>query len=274
MYQKNFSKKPFRKSAPSHHGSSFRAHGGQRGGQKGGQRHQMKGQRIDVSKFINKAVITEKVEHFVPEHKFNDFNIHQQIKTNIAAKGYTMPTPIQDRTIPHILRGADVVGIANTGTGKTGAFLIPLINKVMADPKENVLIVVPTRELAIQINEELKEFSKHTNLHSVCCVGGANISQQISGLRRAHRFVIGTPGRLKDLIQRRVLDLARFKSVVLDEADRMLDMGFLPDMRFMMARLPKERHTLFFSATLSREIETLIKEFLREPVSISVKTQD
>ncbi len=155
-----------------------------------------------------------------------------------------------------------------------GAFLIPLINKVTADPKENVLIVVPTRELAIQINEELKEFSKHMNLHSVCCVGGAHIGQQISGLKRPHRFVIGTPGRLKDLIQRRVLDLARFKSVVLDEADRMLDMGFLPDMRFMMARLPKERHTLFFSATLSREIETLIKEFLREPVSISVKTQD
>ncbi|MEK7152123.1 MAG: DEAD/DEAH box helicase, partial [Patescibacteria group bacterium] len=238
------------------------------------QRQQMRSQRIDVSKFINKAVITEKVEHFVPEHKFEDFKIHQQIKANIAAKGYTMPTPIQDRTIPHILRGSDVVGIANTGTGKTGAFLIPLINKVMTDPKENVLIVVPTRELAIQINEELKEFSKHTNIHSVCCVGGAHIGQQISGLRRAHRFVIGTPGRLKDLIKRKVLDLARFKSVVLDEADRMLDMGFLPDMRFMMACLPKERHTLFFSATLSREIETLIKEFLREPVSISVKTQD
>jgi len=274
MYQKNFSKKPFRKSAPSRPGSSFRARGGVGRGQRGGQRHQIKGQRIDVSRFINKAVITEKVEHFVPEHKFMDFKIHQQIKTNIAAKGYTMPTPIQDRTIPHILLGADVVGIANTGTGKTGAFLIPLINKVMADPKENVLIVVPTRELAIQINEELREFSKHMNLHSVCCVGGAHIGQQISGLRRPHRFVIGTPGRLKDLIQRRVLDLARFKSVVLDEADRMLDMGFLPDMRFMMAKLPKERHTLFFSATLSREIETLIKEFLREPVSISVKTQD
>ena len=188
----------------------------------------------------------------MPEHKFEDFKIHQQIKANIAAKGYTMPTPIQDRTIPHILRGSDVVGIANTGTGKTGAFLIPLINKVMTDPKENVLIVVPTRELAIQINEELKEFSKHTNIHSVCCVGGAHIGQQISGLKRAHRFVIGTPGRLKDLIKRKVLDLARFKSVVLDEADRMLDMGFLPDMRFMMACLPKERHTLF-SPRHSRE---------------------
>ena len=269
MYKKNFTKKPFRKGPPSHRGGSFRARSG-----RGGQGHQMKGQRIDVSKFINKAVITEKVEHFVPEHKFTDFKINQHLKDNITAKGYIAPTPIQDRAIPHVLRGSDVVGIANTGTGKTAAFLIPLIDKVMADPKENVIIIVPTRELAIQINEEIKDFTKRTNINSVCCVGGAHIGQQITGLKRPHRFVVGTPGRLKDLIQRRVLDLARFKSVVLDEADRMLDMGFLPDMRFMMARLPKERHTLFFSATLSREIETLIKEFLREPVSISVKTQD
>ncbi|MEK7612186.1 MAG: DEAD/DEAH box helicase [Patescibacteria group bacterium] len=230
--------------------------------------------RLDVSKFINKAVITEAVEQFKPEHAFSDFAIHNHIKSNIAAKGYIAPTPIQDRAIPHILRGDDIVGIANTGTGKTGAFLIPLINKVAHDPSENILVVVPTRELAIQIDQELREFAAGMRLFSVCCVGGANIGRQISDLRRPHRFVIGTPGRIKDLMKRKMINLARFKTVVLDEADRMLDMGFIADIRFMLSQTPKERHTLFFSATLSQEIEGLIKEFLRNPVTISVKTRD
>ncbi len=233
-----------------------------------------RGDHIDISRFINKAEITEKVEHFVPEHAFTDFAIQDRLKENIIAKGYTTPTPIQDRTIPHILRGSDVVGIANTGTGKTAAFLIPLINKVLLNPKENVLIMVPTRELAIQIDQELKGFTKGMKIFSVCCVGGAPIGRQISELRYHNNFIIGTPGRLKDLMERRFLNLSGFKTVVLDEADRMLDMGFINDMRFMMSKMPAERHTLFFSATLSRDIEILIKDFLKDPVSISVKTQD
>ena len=116
-----------------------------------GRRFAGKGQHIDVSKFINRAVITEKVERFVPEHSFADFKIDERLKRNITAKNYTTPTPIQDRAIPHILRGADVVGIANTGTGKTAAFLVPLINKVLLNPKENVLIMFPTKKLSIQI---------------------------------------------------------------------------------------------------------------------------
>ena len=231
-------------------------------------------QRIDVSRFVNKAVITEEVEHFKPEHRFEDFHIDERLKRNIVRKGYTAPTPIQDRAIPHVLRGSDVVGIANTGTGKTAAFLIPLINKVLLNPKENVLIMVPTRELAIQIEEELKGFTSMMGIFSVCCVGGANINPQIKALRHHNNFIIGTPGRLKDLIERKCLNLAGFNTVVLDEADRMLDMGFIGDMRLMMSYMPKTRHTLFFSATLSPEIAGLIKEFLREPVSISVKTQD
>ena len=197
-----------------------------------------------------------------------------RLKTNITRKGYVEPTPIQDKTIPHILRGSDLVGIANTGTGKTAAFLIPLINKVLLNPQENVLIVVPTRELAIQIDDELRGFALGMRMFSVCCVGGASIGYQISNLRRQHNFIIGTPGRIKDLMERRFINLARFKTVVLDEADRMLDMGFIKDMRTMMAAMPKERHTLFFSATITREIEGLINEFLRTPVRISVKTQD
>lgn len=232
------------------------------------------GEHIDNSRFVSKAVITEQVELFVPEHKFTDFKIDQRLKQNIVTKGYVAPTPIQDRTIPHILRREDVVGIANTGTGKTAAFLIPLINKVLADYHENVLIMVPTRELAIQIDQEFKGFTHGLRMFSVCCVGGASIGKQISELRRKNNFLIGTPGRLKDLMERKMIDLGQFQTVVLDEADRMLDMGFINDMRFMLGRMPAERHTLFFSATLSRDIENLIKDFLRDPVRISVKTQD
>jgi len=243
--------------------------GGNRGGRGGG-----KTQHIDVSKFINKAVITEEVEHFVPEHKFNDFAIAENLKANIAKKGYVLPTPIQDRAIPHVLRGADVVGIANTGTGKTAAFLIPLIHKILNSPKEQVLVMVPTRELAIQIEDELRGFTPMMGIFSVCCVGGANIVPQIKNLRYHNNFIIGTPGRLKDLIDRKCIDLSKISTVVLDEADRMLDMGFINEVKAMMAKMPKERHTLFFSATMSREIEALIKDFLKEPVTISVKTRD
>ncbi len=232
------------------------------------------GQAIHPSKFINKAVITETVTVFVPEHKFSDFLIDERLKANIISKGYIDPTPIQDKAIPHVLKGEDVVGIANTGTGKTAAFLIPLIHKVLSNEKENILIVVPTRELALQIQDELRGFIGGMRLYSTVCVGGAPIGAQIRDLRYRNEFVIGTPGRIKDLIERKVLNLSHFKTVVLDEADRMLDMGFINDMKFMMALMPKDRHTLFFSATLSPDIEKLIKDFLKNPVSISVKTGD
>jgi len=211
---------------------------------------------------------------FVPEHRFEDFAVDLRLKKNIAAKGYIEPTPIQDRAIVHVLRGEDVVGIANTGTGKTAAFLIPLINKILQGKGERVLVMVPTRELAVQIHDELKGFAKGLGVYGAVCVGGVNINPQIGELRRKPQFVIGTPGRLKDLIERRALNLGEFKTAVLDEADRMLDMGFIPDMRRLLALLPEPRHTLFFSATLSREIEALIGEFMQTPVRISVKTQE
>lgn len=249
--------------------------GGPRGGRGGGGRgFNRRGPRIDVSKFINKAVVTETVEHFVPEHKFADFKIDEKLKTTITKKGFIDPTPIQDRSIPHILQGRDIVGIANTGTGKTAAFLIPLINKVLLNPREKVIVIVPTRELAIQIQDELKGLTLGMKIFSVCCVGGASIGNQLRDLRYFNNFVIGTPGRLKDLEKRRAINFREFATVVLDEADRMLDMGFINDMRYVMGLMPTPRHTLFFSATMSREIEVLIKDFLTEPVTISVKTGD
>lgn len=238
-----------------------------------------RGERIDPAKFINKAIINEGdqgVENFTPEHKFQDFKIDQRLLSSILAKGYKMPTPIQDKIIEHVIKGSDVVGIANTGTGKTAAFLIPLINKITINPREKVLIITPTRELAMQIDQEFKGFVRGGTLRifSVCCVGGAGIGRQISELRWKHNLVIGTPGRLKDLIERRMINLQTFNSVVLDEADRMLDMGFINDTRFIMQGMPKQRQVLFFSATLPQTVERIIREFLSNPVRISVKTRD
>lgn len=268
--------RPARSRFGSNQSSRFgaRSGGGNRSrGSSRGARHF--GQKLDISMFINKAVVVEETEQrFLPEHSFSDFAISENLKKNIIKKGYIAPTPIQDRTIPHILHGKDIVGIANTGTGKTAAFLIPLIDKILKNPKERIIIVVPTRELALQIDQELKGFVSGMAIFSVVCVGGTSIVPQIRELRRLNQFVIGTPGRLKDLIERRVLSLSDVGTVVLDEADRMLDMGFIGDMKYLMSKMPALRHTLFFSATMSKEIEKLIGEFLREPVSISVKTRD
>ncbi len=252
-------------------GSSFSRprSGGNGGGKRGFQE-----MSVDLSKLINKAQPIVEVEKFVPEHQFADFHIEQRLKDNIAKKGYVLPTPIQDKSIPLVLEGNDIVGIANTGTGKTAAFLIPLLDKVLKDNSQRALIMVPTRELAIQIEQEFYGFAKQLGINAVCCVGGAGIEPQIRVLRRRPNFVIGTPGRLKDLMERGELDLSVFQSVVLDEADRMLDMGFIPDMRMIMGKMSKDRHTLFFSATLSREIESLIHEFLKSPARVSVKTRE
>ena len=223
---------------------------------------------------MNKTVVMTEEPVFVPEHTFADFDINPHLKKNIAEKKYEVLTPIQDKAIPHALLGQDVVGLAATGTGKTAAFLIPLIDKVMKQKGERVLIMAPTRELAVQIEKELAGFARGLGFRGMVAVGGANIGPQISQLKHEPAFVIGTPGRLKDLMERRALNLSNFGTVVLDEADRMLDMGFIDDMRSILGKMRKERHTLFFSATMGKDIERLIGDFLSSPVIISVKTRD
>jgi len=208
----------------------------------------------------------------VPRYSFSELKIHDALKRAIERRGYITPTPIQDQAVPEVLAGRDVIGLANTGTGKTAAFLIPLIHKILVDPREKALIVVPTRELAIQIQEEFLALARRLNLFSVVVVGGANIGRQISELRLRHNVVVGTPGRLKDLIDRKVLDLSGFNNVVLDEADRMLDMGFLPDVKLLLSLVAEKRQTLLFSATFSAEIESLVRRFLKDPQKISIKT--
>jgi superfamily II DNA/RNA helicase len=230
--------------------------------------------KLDVRKFINKAVPAEQKPENKPKHTFDDFNLDSRIKDNVKKRGYKSPTPIQDQIIPHLILGKDVIGIANTGTGKTAAFLLPLINKVLIDRNEEILILAPTRELALQIEEELREFARTLEISSVLCIGGTSMGFQIRQLKRRNNFIIATPGRLKDLIERRLVNLSSFKTVVLDEADRMVDMGFINDIKYLLAKLPKHRHTLFFSATISSQIEELIRTFLYDPVKVSVKVRE
>jgi ATP-dependent RNA helicase RhlE len=232
------------------------------------------GNSININRFISKAETAKPAEAFKPRYSFRDLPIDESLKKAIESRGFSSPMPIQDKAIPSILAGRDVIGLANTGTGKTGAFLIPLIHKILANPEEKVLIVVPTRELAIQIQDEFIALARRLSLFSVVVVGGANIQRQIMDLRRRHSVVIGTPGRLKDLISRKVLDLSRFRSIVLDEADRMLDMGFIKDVRMLLSLVAKKRQVLLFSATFGAEIERLVNQFLTNPERISITTKE
>lgn len=205
-------------------------------------------------------------------HSFEEFQIAPEIRRNISRKGYTVTTPIQYQTIPNILAGRDVIGIANTGTGKTAAFLVPLIDKVLKNRTEKVLILAPTRELAVQIRDEFTAFSQGLGMYSVLCIGGTNIFRQKDNLRRSYNFVIATPGRLKDLVGDRSINLANFHSVVLDEADLMVDIGFLHDIKEIISLLPRERQSLFFSATVDGKVREVLTGFVKNPVTVSVKT--
>jgi ATP-dependent RNA helicase RhlE len=228
---------------------------------------------INPERFINKATAQAEQEVFVPIHTFNDFQISETLKKNIIDHGYLTPTPIQDVAIEPVLGGMDLIGLANTGTGKTAAFLVPILHNLRIRGARDVscLIMVPTRELATQINEEFRAFAKGMNIYAALCVGGASINRQKSDLARRPQVVIGTPGRLKDLFNQRSLRLGSLQILVLDEADRMLDMGFIRDIRFIINQLPKNRQTLLFSATMPREIQDLVYEFQKDPLTVSVK---
>jgi ATP-dependent RNA helicase RhlE len=269
-----------RPSGPSRFGARPPARGGFGGGRPqsrfgGGGRGPRKftGENIDISKFINRAT-TVVEEIYTPVHTFSDFKVDDRLKQNIARRGFVVPSPIQDQAVPNALDGRDIIGLANTGTGKTAAFLIPTINKILADKKHKAIIITPTRELAIQIQRECIELTKGLAMFNVTCVGGAPIRPQVKALEQKHNIIIGTPGRLKDLFEQKKLSLADVSTVVLDEADRMLDMGFIDDVRYFLRHIPNERQMLLFSATMAPQIEKLVHEFLKNPVKISVKSRD
>jgi superfamily II DNA/RNA helicase len=230
--------------------------------------------KLDPMLFIKKADVSIAEDKFISEVKFSDYNISDRLKRNILDHGYTDPTEIQSKAIPEILNGNDIIGIANTGTGKTAAFLITLINKAEIDKNQRTLIVVPTRELAKQIDDEFRLFSKGTNLKCVSATGGLSIRSQIYALRHRPHFVIGTPGRLKDLIQQKELNLSMFQNIVLDEVDRMVDIGFINDIKFIVSQLPIKRQSLFFSATVDSKTKEILRNFVKNPVTVSAKLQE
>lgn len=230
--------------------------------------------QMDPALLVKKAESGQPQEVYQSQHSFLQFAICDGLKQNIRERGYTTPTPIQDQTIPHLLAGRDVVGIANTGTGKTAAFLIPLINKIYRDRSQKVLIVAPTRELAVQILDECRAFSRGLGIVSLLCIGGVGMFPQRQGLRRGVDIVVGTPGRLKDLSNQGALRFSLYKSIVLDEVDRMLDMGFIRDITHIIEHLPQIRQSLFFSATIPAAAQGVMKTFLNNPITVSVKQQE
>lgn len=245
------------------------------GGFGGGNRGKVKsrfGQYIDPARFIKAAKPVAEAEAYQAEHTFEDFDVHQLIKANIKAKGYVTPSPIQDQTIKHALAGHDVIGIANTGTGKTAAFAVPALNQLISNKGSKTLIIAPTRELAQQIEDECRSIAKGSGLRGALLIGGSAMGPQLRDLRAKPELVIGTPGRIKDHLERRTLDLSTFNVVVLDEVDRMLDMGFVNDVREILSNLSAQRQSFFFSATLDTRVRNLIETFSNEPVTVSIKT--
>ncbi|HEX8408206.1 MAG TPA: DEAD/DEAH box helicase [Thermoanaerobaculia bacterium] len=204
---------------------------------------------------------------------FSSLGLGPKLLQSIADAGYTTPTPIQSAAIPRVLDGRDLIGIAQTGTGKTAAFVLPLLERILAKPRSRsprALIVAPTRELALQIDEQVRILGRHHNVRCATVFGGVGEQPQIAAMRKGVDVVVATPGRLLDLMGSRHVDLSHVEIAVLDEADRMLDMGFLPQIRRVVNALPKNRQTMLFSATLSRDIEKITGEFLRNPETVEI----
>ncbi len=203
---------------------------------------------------------------------FNEFNFHPKIAAGIAKAGFETPTPIQEQAIPPILKKRDVMGLAQTGTGKTAAFVLPILERLNNGPRRTVraLIIAPTRELAEQITDTIRELGRQTGLRSLSIYGGVSIMPQIKKLRDGVDIVVACPGRLLDHIYKRMIDLSKLEMLVLDEADRMFDMGFLNDIKKIISHTPKERQTMLFSATMPDDIKRLCNNVLNDQVTVKV----
>lgn len=228
----------------------------------------------DPALFTRKASPNLTAEEYVAQNTFASLNLAPILKSNIDYKGYTVPTPVQDQAIPHILEGRDLIGLAATGTGKTAAFLIPLIEQMYQDRNKRTLIITPTRELAVQIRDEFEDFAYDMRLYSSLIIGGANMQRQIQELRKHPHVVIATPGRLRDLVEQKVIRLQDYTHVVLDEVDLMVDIGFINDVQFFTSLLPRDRQSLFFSATISPKVQAILRDFVQDAVTVSVKKQE
>ncbi|HKJ04798.1 MAG TPA: DEAD/DEAH box helicase [Geopsychrobacteraceae bacterium] len=203
---------------------------------------------------------------------FNSFEFHASVAKGVKVAGYVTPTPIQEQAIPAVMQGADVMGLAQTGTGKTAAFALPILHRLMQGKRRVVraLVVAPTRELAEQINDAINTLGRETGVRSITVYGGVNINPQKNKLKQGVEIVVACPGRLLDHIGQGTIDLKSIEVLVLDEADQMFDMGFFPDIRKILGHLPKQRQTLLFSATMPVEIRRLANEVLNNPVTVQV----
>jgi len=226
----------------------------------------------DPNILVKKAILKEEIV-YTPSRSFNQMPINEKIKTNLIKKGFVEPTQIQDKTLEYLISGRNLMGIANTGTGKTAAFLIPIIERLLQNSKPfTSLVVVPTRELALQIKEEFISLTKGMGLYAACFIGGTNLGRDIDQLKRRNHIFIGTPGRLLDLSQRRALRLQEISVLVLDEFDRMLDMGFIDDIQKMVHLMHNRRQTMLFSASVDKMQGSIINQMVQNPVEVKVSS--
>jgi ATP-dependent RNA helicase RhlE len=235
-------------------------------------KHKKKESTLDP-RLLSKKAQPSGQEGFQSVIPFSELNLNMNLLKNIGAKGYQRMTYIQEKSIVPLLQGRNLLGISNTGSGKTGAFLIPIIEHAKADPLNySALIVTPTRELALQIEEEFKSLAKGMNLSSNTFIGGTNINSDFKALKRKLHIIVGTPGRLLDLTDRKLLNLNRINTLVLDEFDRMLDMGFVHDVKKLVNLMISRKQTMLFSATLDPAQKKLIDGLLHNPVEVKVNT--
>lgn len=227
---------------------------------------------LDPEKLIQQAITTSQETTITVETRFEEMNLHSQLKTNIHKMGFVSPTEIQDKTYQKLVEGENLIGIANTGTGKTGAFLIPILERLLQNNQQpfQSLIIVPTRELALQVYDEFKKLSEGLKIKAACYIGGTNVEKDIRSLNNHFDLIIGTPGRLIDLKQRGRLKLNQFEVLVLDEFDKMLDMGFIRDIRELVGGMKQRRQTLLFSATKDPKQQTIINEIVRNPFIVEI----
>jgi ATP-dependent RNA helicase RhlE len=226
----------------------------------------------DPNLLVKKAILKEE-SIYAATRSFDEMPINEKIKINLTRKGFSEPTQIQDETLEYLISGRNLMGIANTGTGKTAAFLIPIIERLLENPESfTSLVVVPTRELALQIKEEFISISKGMGLYAACFIGGTNLDRDIDQLKRKNHIVIGTPGRLIDLTQRKALKLQGISVLVLDEFDRMLDMGFIDDIRKMVQLMHNRKQTMLFSASVDKMQGSIINQMVQNPVEVRVSS--
>jgi ATP-dependent RNA helicase RhlE len=225
------------------------------------------------SKYVNVGGDEVQKRTFAPKHQFSDFFLDEELSFRIKNKGYTAPTEIQDKSIPVILDGDNLIGVAGTGTGKTAAFLIPIIQMLIEERRDrHTLVIAPTRELANQINDEFRSLTKGMGIYSTCLIGGSSVGESIKSLRRTNHIIIGTPGRLMDMHRQGFLPFDDFRVLVLDEFDRMLDMGFKDEMQTINGKMMQKEQTLLFSATVDSSQRTLISKIAGEAKEVKAAT--